>query len=226
MKMHVYGDGEKVAVLLHGMGSSSSSWSKLIDDLVLHGYQVYAPDMPGHGLAERDKTLYNLLKWEELLLAHIPQADLLIGHSMGGLLAVRVRSLLKPSRTVLIDPVLRFPTGFLKPIVQFFFSGVMKLDLFSKNEIARLNQKNWDPYSVRMIESPKGLVALDSSVLVVRPSNSFVAPLSRLKIAHGVNILTFKRADHNLHMGKFYEQFFAALKDFAILENNLVKSPS
>ena len=96
----------------------------------------------------------------------------------------------------------------------------MRFDRFSKIEQSRLNQKNWDRASVMALHSPKGLKKLDSSVLLIRPSNSFVAPLWAINPSNGVNILTMKKADHNLHHSR-YADFFEALKKFAFTEISL-----
>ena len=217
--MNIHGDGSKVALLLHGMASSSNTWKELIADLVANDFIVYAPDLPGHGLGTKDPELYSLEKWKELILKSVPAVDLLVGHSMGGLLAIKLRSELKPLKTILVDPVLRFPAGPFKLVAQNLFNGSMQFARLSKNEALRLNILTWDRLAVRMIESPKGLKALDESVLVIRPRNSYVAPLGVFKKVSGAKVLTLPRTDHNLHLGS-YPRFFAAVKAFVFPENN------
>lgn len=221
MQMHIHGNGSRTALLLHGMASSSRSWDKLIQDLVANDYTVYAPDLPGHGLGLRDRTLYSLSKWSELVAELVPSVDLLVGHSMGGLLAIHLRRQVNAKKTVLVDPVLRFPRGKVtKFLAQFGFYGAMQVTRLSRNEIARLNIRSWDPHSVRMIESPRGLHMLDESVMVIRPRSSFVAPLGVFKKLATVNLVTLKGADHNLHV-KMYEKFFSHLREFAFANPEL-----
>ena len=45
------GEGERVIVLLHGLGISADSWARNIDVLAAK-YRVIAPDLPGHGFTE------------------------------------------------------------------------------------------------------------------------------------------------------------------------------
>ena len=45
------GDGERVIVLLHGLGISADSWVRNIDVLAQH-FRVIAPDLPGHGFTD------------------------------------------------------------------------------------------------------------------------------------------------------------------------------
>ncbi|ORY92865.1 Alpha/Beta hydrolase protein [Leucosporidium creatinivorum] len=102
----------KTAVLLHGLTSASPSWFRVAQGLVDAGYYVIAPDLIGHGHAARP-TDYSI----DSFVSHLrPQLDglsapldLLVGHSLGGRLAVALQ--LKPKRMVLLDPVLEVEAG-------------------------------------------------------------------------------------------------------------------
>lgn len=106
------GEGPPV-VLIHGIGSSGYGWSSLSPTLVKHGYQVYVPDLPGHGESYKPEraehyhiqTIYSTFeKWIESL--NLNQKYWLIGHSLGGHLSLR-HSLRHPDHLngmVLIDP--------------------------------------------------------------------------------------------------------------------------
>jgi len=45
------GDGDRVIVLLHGLGISADTWARNIDVLAKN-FRVIAPDLPGHGFTE------------------------------------------------------------------------------------------------------------------------------------------------------------------------------
>ncbi len=45
------GEGDRVIVLLHGLGISADTWARNIDVLA-ENYRVIAPDLPGHGFTE------------------------------------------------------------------------------------------------------------------------------------------------------------------------------
>jgi pimeloyl-ACP methyl ester carboxylesterase len=103
----------KPLILLHGFGASNHDWKFLLPKLSKAGYHAFAPDLLGHGESAKPKEpeaytfgrLYQSLEnWITGL--EIEEPILIVGHSMGGLLALkyshdhqdRVNSL------VLIDP--------------------------------------------------------------------------------------------------------------------------
>ncbi len=77
-------------VLLHGLGDSLAGWAQVAGPLSRR-YQVHLLDLPGHGLSARppDWRLRTLLD----AVAHYARAldrPLLVGHSLGGWLALRL----------------------------------------------------------------------------------------------------------------------------------------
>jgi pimeloyl-ACP methyl ester carboxylesterase len=106
------GDGPP-ALLIHGIAASCYDWESLLPELAGAGYRAYALDLPGHGESPKpdDVKFYlasaiyaELHAWIER--QSFGQSLLLIGHSLGGYLALQyaldhqqdVRAL------VLIDP--------------------------------------------------------------------------------------------------------------------------
>ncbi len=85
----VAGDGQPV-VCLHGLWNSSAVWQRALDTFSPQ-YRLYAPDLPGHGrtpahLPWRMREVAALLgAWMRAL--EMPPATL-VGHSMGGALAI------------------------------------------------------------------------------------------------------------------------------------------
>jgi len=75
-------------VLLHGWGSASEAWQPLIPALQKIA-QVIAIDMPGFGKSSQlaDYSLNNLL---ELIERQLPEKSILLGWSLGGMLAVQL----------------------------------------------------------------------------------------------------------------------------------------
>lgn len=80
-------------VLLHAFASNSATWIPIATHLVKAGFRVIAFDLPGHG---RSDWLghYSLALMEDTLSSALNQLDLnrfdLIGHSLGGHLALRL----------------------------------------------------------------------------------------------------------------------------------------
>ena len=93
--IHDYGGSGETIVLLHGFASSSRYWKKLQPLLSADGYRVIAIDLLGFGKAPKPKTFdYSYgahLQHIHDALRELKIVDpyILIGHSMGALLAAR-----------------------------------------------------------------------------------------------------------------------------------------
>lgn len=102
--VQVSGQGPDV-LLLHGAGASAHSWRGLAP--LLTGYRVIAPDLPGHGFtrtAERGRLTLDAMADDLTLLCQgqgwKPAA--IIGHSAGGVLALRMAELLPRAPATLV----------------------------------------------------------------------------------------------------------------------------
>ena len=98
--VHVWpNDGARyVALLAHGYGEHARRYERLAARLVEHGAAVYAPDHHGHGLSDGERALVDDLDKgvedlhrvaERARARHPGLPAVLIGHSMGGLIATR-----------------------------------------------------------------------------------------------------------------------------------------
>jgi pyruvate dehydrogenase E2 component (dihydrolipoamide acetyltransferase) len=89
------GSGAKVILLIHGFGSDARSWT-MNQPALAAAATVYALDLPGHG-ASPAHDIGKLDRLAEVVAAAIsaltPETVHLIGHSMGGALALRVAEL-------------------------------------------------------------------------------------------------------------------------------------
>lgn len=92
------------ALLIHGLGEHAGRYNNLYHHFVPRGYEFFAPDLRGHGLSEGKRG--HIFSFDEFTrdIDYLRQkigsakpgtctleggADLLIGHSMGGLIALR-----------------------------------------------------------------------------------------------------------------------------------------
>lgn len=108
------GEGAPV-ILIHGLAASLHDWDDLVPELAQHGYAAYALDLLGHGESakpdsrayEMDWVFDHLAAWIDSL--GLGQAPVLVGHSLGGYLALDYARRF-PARTrglVLVDPFYR-----------------------------------------------------------------------------------------------------------------------
>ncbi len=84
------GQGQEV-VLIHGWGSDSQIWQAWAEETFV-GYRLTFIDLPGHGnspeLAATDIAVADA--WQDALLAVMPVRAMVVGWSLGGLLAQRL----------------------------------------------------------------------------------------------------------------------------------------
>ncbi len=108
------GEGAPV-ILIHGLAASLHDWDDLVPELAQHGYAAYALDLLGHGESakpdsrayEMDWVFDHLAAWIDSL--GLDQAPVLVGHSLGGYLALDYARRF-PAQTrglVLVDPFYR-----------------------------------------------------------------------------------------------------------------------
>lgn len=84
LKMYHWGEGEKIALLIHGWESNAGSLGKFVEPLRDLGYRVLAFDAPAHGASPGKKS--NLIYFKEAMKTVIEDygiPHLCIGHSLG-----------------------------------------------------------------------------------------------------------------------------------------------
>src|SRR5512139_893285 len=106
------GTGSPV-ILIHGIASSYHNWDDLIPELVQEGYACYALDLLGHGDSPKPESRAYQMEWMYQHFAgwvkslHLTEPAILIGHSLGGYLALEyARRVPAWTRSlVLVDPL-------------------------------------------------------------------------------------------------------------------------
>ena len=120
------GDGEQVAVLIHGTGTESSVMNALAKTLHAVGTTVYAPDLRGHGSSGRRGDIDYIGQLDDDLAdlaatirpEHAHATMTLIGFSGGGAFTIRIAG--GPygnlfDRYIVIDPAIVYPSPLARP---------------------------------------------------------------------------------------------------------------
>lgn len=106
-----WGDGDRTALLVHGIGSNKEGWWRVGPALADLGYTVTGIDLRGHGESPKaDRYLLADFAGDLFGLEGAPW-DLLVGHSLGGAIAAKVMSESPgfAQRLILEDPALFLP---------------------------------------------------------------------------------------------------------------------
>jgi 3-oxoadipate enol-lactonase len=101
-------------VLLHGVGGSHESWLLNAPALVNAGYRVLAWDAPGYGASPATEPLSMAAfarSLQALLLAKGGGRNVLIGHSMGGMIAQELMALMPDEAHRLVQGLVLFATS-------------------------------------------------------------------------------------------------------------------
>jgi carboxylesterase len=89
-------------LLLHGLGGTAATMRPLADALTMHGHDVHAPTLPGHGT---EPTALLTVGWADwLAAAQAWRCDLVVGQSMGGNLALALAAAGQCAGVVAINP--------------------------------------------------------------------------------------------------------------------------
>ncbi|MGZ6125327.1 MAG: alpha/beta fold hydrolase [Myxococcales bacterium] len=113
--------GAQPLLLVHGLGDSLAGWARVAGRLA-RSFQVHLLDLPGHGLSERppDWRLGTLAAAVSEYAARL-RDPVIVGHSLGGWLALRVAlsGAVRPAGIVLINPGgATLPAGGWQPFLE------------------------------------------------------------------------------------------------------------
>ncbi len=113
---HRFGTGSPRVLFLHGLSSAGPVWWRIAEALAAAGHPSTAPDLRGHGESPRTDEYSFAGYAADVVSSHPGPWDLVVGHSLGGAVAVRAAEL-NPNFTpsyLLIDPAIDLDTVTLK----------------------------------------------------------------------------------------------------------------
>ncbi|MFF0745973.1 alpha/beta fold hydrolase [Streptomyces sp. NPDC004111] len=150
LNTHTWGEGDRIALLVHGIMADHRAWRTVGPALADRGYRVIAVDLRGHGLSGRGE--YSPQLFADDLVETLPAgAELALGHSLGGLTLSLAVDRLRPRRAVYSDPAwhLELPDGFGPEVFAQFKSA-------PREQIAAMNPR-WEPADVDIEVATLGL---------------------------------------------------------------------
>ncbi|MER5913982.1 alpha/beta hydrolase [Streptomyces sp. NPDC001982] len=221
---HVWGTGDRVAVLVHGIMSDHRTWRRVGPALAAKGYRVVAVDLRGHGASGRGA--YGAESWADDLVETLPdRPDLALGHSLGALALALAVERLAPARAVYCDPAwaLRQEAG----------AGARRFAAFkhaTRDMIIGLNPRweqadvdvelatlaAWDPHTahalgdVYAVDRTPARPVVPSLVMAADPSTLVSPELKGVLTRRGFEVRTVRGAGHSVHRDDF-DGFMGAL---------------
>ena len=115
LALHDSGTGSRTAVLIHGMMSDHRAWHRVAAELAADDYRVVTVDLAGHGASPRSRR-YSPRRWADDVIETLAESlevapDVIIGHSLGALVASLVAEEFAPRAAIYVDPAFSFPRG-------------------------------------------------------------------------------------------------------------------
>lgn len=165
--MDINKESKKVVVLLHGKNFSGFYWEKIAKELSSKGYRVIIPDQIGFGKSSKPENYqYNFanlaLNTYELLHSLKIQNYTLVGHSMGGMLAIHMSTMYQKNinKLVLINPIgledyLQY-VEYKDPAFFYKNEKYKTVEMFRDYQIKNYYDGKWDPEYEKLIQPFKG----------------------------------------------------------------------
>jgi pimeloyl-ACP methyl ester carboxylesterase len=172
--------------------SDHRAWHRVSRELVEQGFRVIAVDLAGHGRSPRARR-YSPAAWADDVVETVSplltrRPDLIMGHSLGALVASMVGDRLAPRAAVYVDPAFAFPRGVRGIVMKLLFAVAPRP---RRGALVRWNPKwsatdvdielaalrDWDKRTILGLASTRGLVP---PVRLVAPSLVVLAEKSLL----------------------------------------------
>lgn len=224
-----WGDGDRTAVLIHGLLGSSESWWRVGQALAAAHYRVLAVDLPGHGRSPRDLEL-TVDRAAAAVVDTISDRvglapDLVVGHSYGGTILAAALPALRACRAVVVDAPTSTPGGHDREVARARYDEMRRARTVDQllatrpyygardAEVEARAARHFDPETAAAASSaPGGSWPLPAGTIVIRPDPSL--DVSDEEADHlrerGVVVVDIPGAAHTVWYSHF-EQFMAAL---------------
>ncbi|MEV5277026.1 alpha/beta fold hydrolase [Streptomyces sp. NPDC051994] len=225
LNTRTWGEGDRVALLVHGIMADHRTWRKVGPALAERGYRVIAVDLRGHGASGRGEYTADLFA-DDLVETLPTGAELAIGHSLGGLSLSLAAERLRPARAVYSDPAwhLNSLQESVSPELFVQFKSVTRAMVAALNprweaedvDVELEALKVWDENTARGLAEIFGSdraparAVVPSLVQFADASFLYEAAEAARLTARGFEVRTVKGAGHTIHRDDF-EGFMASL---------------
>ncbi|GGS09728.1 hypothetical protein Snoj_16180 [Streptomyces nojiriensis] len=228
MHLHTqtWGEGDRVALLIHGIMADHRTWRRVGPALADHGYRVIAVDLRGHGASGRGE--YSPGLFADDVVETLPAgAELAIGHSLGGLTLSLAVDRLRPARAVFSDPAfhLAAPADGIGPEVLARFKTATKEQIRAMNprweevdvDIELETLAVWDERTALSLAPLAGTdlmppaPVVPSLVQLADPSVLIDEERAQLLGSRGFEVRSVAGAGHTIHRDDF-DGFMASLE--------------
>jgi len=218
LAVHLSGTGDRTAVLIHGMMSDHRAWHRVAAELQDAGYRVVAVDLAGHGASPRARR-YSPRAWADDVIESLQRVvdgppDLIMGHSLGGLVASLVAERLGARSAVYVDPAFAFPRGVRGAALKAMFTLAPRPSAWTlrrlnprwaEDDIAleRATLQLWDKRTIlgfvdtRPLRSPRELVAPSLVILAERSLLIGARDVERMR-RDGMTVQIVRGAGHTV----------------------------
>jgi len=244
------------ALFVHGLTSSAGTWHRIAPEIAFHGFYVMAPNLVGHASRNYDPKNLSVQSIAEDLLPLVHRwktFDLIIGHSLGGLVALALLAYLPnphPTAVLILDPplyhspqvVAAMPAWWREQTAVIHQPEVYK----AENPLWSYQDAVWRALGLHLVdpEFPTAFYQCNQNfsfthllndtpsnikvtILTGDPSRHTACPMELLQPYQHLRALSVDGAAHWVHHdapGEVYRAVIIALDDVAAFKNQTISS--
>lgn len=229
--------GKPPLLMVHGLGHAAWCWENWLEAAAAAGYPAHALSLRGHGGSEgtlRTATLGDYVSDVMRVAGRLSEPPVLVGHSMGGLVAQLVMARYPVRAGVLVAPVPARPAvGSLLSVLRqhpgdaLRMIGLMSLPLRSSYLFEGLDRASAEAYLNRtgpesplaqyqlLLHRPQPMPVGGAPVLVLATPEDRLVPIADVRSTarhYGARLVEFPSMGHDLMLDAGWERPFEAMR--------------